>query len=254
MPRSPGCTGRGVVCRRSAGSRRWPGGWSYSLLGPALTRRPPRSCSPSPHRGGGGGEGSEQPPTPRLRAVLDRTQPLTPPPGPLPEAERGSRTVADSTRALLSRAAATLHACVPAAVADLLPLADRPVELQPCLCDIWHDHVQFTGDAVSGVIDYGAMKVDHPAVDLARLLGDLVGDDPERVRFGVEAYRQAGGSPAVTVELVELLDRTGLVGAVVNWVRRLTDRAAPPADPTAATARLGRLLDRLDRVGRSAGR
>src|SRR5579884_2430970 len=43
--------------------------------------------------------------------------------------------------------------------------------LQRCLCDIWHDHVLFEQDAVTGLIDFGALKTDHAAVDLARLLG-----------------------------------------------------------------------------------
>jgi homoserine kinase type II len=146
----------------------------------------------------------------------------------------------------LGRAVAALRTLVPRAVAELRPLAGQQVGVHPCLCDVWHDHVLFTGDRVTGVIDYGAMKPDHPAVDLARLLGDLVGDEPDRVRFGVAAYRQAGGSPAVTPELVALLDRTGLVGAVAVWVRRLS--AAPPTP--AAEARLDTLLDRLDRLSR----
>ena len=35
----------------------------------------------------------------------------------------------------------------PAAIARLAPLADVPLPLQPCIRDIWHDHVLFTGDA-----------------------------------------------------------------------------------------------------------
>src|SRR5579883_698900 len=63
---------------------------------------------------------------------------------------------------------------------DLAPWADRPVPVHPCLCDVHHDNVLFApgGDEVTGVVDYAAMKPDHPAVDLARLLGDLVPDDP----------------------------------------------------------------------------
>src|SRR5262249_54862628 len=51
------------------------------------------------------------------------------------------------------------------------------VETQPCLCDIWHDHVLFSDETVTGVIDFGGVKLDHVTVDLARLLGSLIGDD-----------------------------------------------------------------------------
>ena len=61
--------------------------------------------------------------------------------------------------------------------------------MQPCLCDPWHDHVLFTGDQVSGVIDYGSVKEDHIAVDLARLLGSLVEDDENAWSIGLKAYQ-----------------------------------------------------------------
>ena len=57
---------------------------------------------------------------------------------------------------------------IAAARAELAAWVNRAVPVQPCLCDVWHDHVLFTGNAVTGVIDYGAMKLDHPAVDLRR--------------------------------------------------------------------------------------
>ena len=67
---------------------------------------------------------------------------------------------------------------------------DRTWPLQPCLCDVWHDHVLFDGDRVTGLIDYGAMKIDHPAVDLARLLGSLAEDDLAGWTIGLAAYRE----------------------------------------------------------------
>ena len=72
---------------------------------------------------------------------------------------------------------------------DLSEWANQRMPLQPCLCDVWHDHVLFEGDAVSGVVDYGGVKVDHVAIDLARLLGSLVEDDVEARAIGLRAYR-----------------------------------------------------------------
>ena len=43
------------------------------------------------------------------------------------------------------------------------------VPQQPCICDIWHDNVLFVGNEVSGLVDFGAMRVDNVAIDVARL-------------------------------------------------------------------------------------
>jgi Ser/Thr protein kinase RdoA (MazF antagonist) len=109
----------------------------------------------------------------------------------------------------------------------------RPVPLQPCQCDVWHDHVLFTGDRVTGVIDFGSCKEDHVAVDLARLLGSLVGDDAASWSAGLEAYEQHRPLTAEERALAHDLDRTGTVVAAANWLRwlyrdgrRFDDRAA----------------------------
>ena len=52
------------------------------------------------------------------------------------------------------------------------------VPVQPCLRDVWHDHVLFVGDAVSGIVDPAAARTDTVAADISRLVGSLVGDDP----------------------------------------------------------------------------
>src|SRR5262249_7371727 len=72
----------------------------------------------------------------------------------------------------------------------LAPWSQRKVPLQPCVCDLWHDHVLFTADAVSGLIDFGSVKEDDVAVDLARLLGSLIGDDAALWEVGFQAYER----------------------------------------------------------------
>src|SRR5262249_55243269 len=54
------------------------------------------------------------------------------------------------------------------------PWYDRPVPLQYCVGDVWHDNLLFTGDQLTGLVDYAAVKVDHVAADLGRMLGSLV--------------------------------------------------------------------------------
>ena len=72
----------------------------------------------------------------------------------------------------------------------LSPWLAPPVPVQPCVCDLWHDHVLFTCDTVTGFIDFGSVKVDHVSVDLARLLGSLIGDDDAMWETGLSAYER----------------------------------------------------------------
>ena len=87
--------------------------------------------------------------------------------------------------------------------------ADRTWPLQPCLCDVWHDHVLFDGDRVTGLVDYGAVKIDHPAVDVARLLGSLVEDDADGWAIGLTAYREVRPFTADEAQLARALDCRG---------------------------------------------
>ena len=125
--------------------------------------------------------------------------------------------------------------------------ADRAWPLQPCLCDVWHDHVLFDGDRVTGLIDYGAMKIDHPAVDLARLLGSLVEDDPDGWAAGLAAYRDVRPLSADEAELARALDATGAVAAAAVWLRWLYHDGKEFEDRAAAGRRLEEILGRLER-------
>jgi Ser/Thr protein kinase RdoA (MazF antagonist) len=146
---------------------------------------------------------------------------------------------------LIRRAAEEVARLAEPAERALLPWATRPVRVQPCLCDIWHDHVLFTGEAVTGVIDYGAMKEDNIAVDLARLLGDLSGGDGGRFAAGLHAYRDAGGPTDPHPELVRLLDHTGVLCGVIVWLTRFVVEGRTYPDPAAVAARLRQLITRL---------
>ena len=81
--------------------------------------------------------------------------------------------------------------------------------LQPCLCDVWHDHILFDEDYVTGIVDYGAMKIDHPAVDVARLLGSLVEDDAAGWAAGLAAYREVRRFTSEEEELAQRIRRDG---------------------------------------------
>src|SRR5205823_635723 len=109
--------------------------------------------------------------------------------------------------------------CLPRAIQSIMPLATASFNLQPCLRDIWHDHVLFTGDAVTGLIDYGAIDFDTPATDIARLLGSLVEDDASGWNDGLAAYRTVRLLTDVEELAAKALNVSGPIVAGCNWLR-----------------------------------
>jgi homoserine kinase type II len=119
--------------------------------------------------------------------------------------------------------------------------------VQPCLCDLWHDHLLFVGDRLTGLVDYGAVKLDHVAVDLARLLGSLVGDDAEGWRQGLQAYHRWRPLVPAEEELARVLDHTGMVLGLANWLRWLYHDGRTFDDLSFVRAHVEGLVRRMER-------
>jgi homoserine kinase type II len=131
--------------------------------------------------------------------------------------------------------------------AQLEPWRQRTSLLRPCLCDIWHDHVLFEGDQVSGLIDFGSLRDDDVTVDVARLLGSLVGDDNDQWAIGLEAYRRVRPFSVEEEALARALDRTGTIIGLANWLNWLCGKAPREIEnPQAAAERIQWLIGRLE--------
>ncbi len=128
----------------------------------------------------------------------------------------------------------------------LAPWRGVPLPVQPCLCDVWHDHVLFTGDAVTGLIDFGAVKVDNVAADLARLLGSLVGDGDAGWETGLDAYAAVRALSERERVLARLLDQTGVLLGLANWLRRLFHFGQVYEGRAAVARRMAELVRRVE--------
>jgi Ser/Thr protein kinase RdoA (MazF antagonist) len=145
------------------------------------------------------------------------------------------------------RAWRVLDAHLPRLPERLAAWADVPLPAHPCLCDVWHAHVLFEGEAVTGLIDYGSVKVDHAAADLARLLGSLVPDDRERTAAGLAAYARLRPLSLQEQMLVRVLDETGTLLGAANWLRWLYREGRRFEDRAAVARRLAELVVRSER-------
>jgi len=153
----------------------------------------------------------------------------------------------DPVRPWAERGWLILHGQADWVARALAAWTDKSFRLQPCLCDIWHDHVLFHGETVTGLIDYGGVKVDHPAVDLARLLGSMIGDDVILRANALDVYARLRPLTWEERELITVLDETGTILGVATWLKWLYEERRPFEDPRAVSARLAKLVARVEK-------
>jgi Ser/Thr protein kinase RdoA (MazF antagonist) len=133
---------------------------------------------------------------------------------------------------------ANFHSAAPPVVRQLMAWKDVPVPHQACLRDIWHDHVLFDREEVTGLVDYGAARVETPLLDLARLVGSLVGDDAAEWRSALDCYRLRCPLVQPYLALCGVFDAASALLSGMQWLdwlllqRRLFD------DPQKVWARL----------------
>lgn len=111
------------------------------------------------------------------------------------------------------------------------------VPVQLCFTDIHRDHNLFTGDAITGIIDYGAVKIDSPAVDLARLFGE----DEATLSNAVREY----GVERLPAGLTEALAATAPACNLAAWTLRLVRDGDGSTITPAIRRRISVWADRL---------
>lgn len=133
---------------------------------------------------------------------------------------------------------------------QLVLLSGVRFRLQPCLRDIWHDHVLFTGDEVTGLIDASACRKENIATDLARLLGSFLGDDRNAWSFAIGEYEKQRPLDSHERALVQALDQSGVLLSGMAWLDRLVLQEEKTADWPRVRRRLETLRSRLKTLER----
>ncbi len=132
--------------------------------------------------------------------------------------------------------------------AELQLIRNVAIRLQPCLRDVWHDHVLFVGDEVTGVIDPSACRTESVASDLSRLIGSLVQDDRAGWDFALTEYQRYRTLTASELALVPVLDRSGVLLGGWTWLEWLFVERRPLPDPDAVERRLKIIVARMEEL------
>ena len=125
---------------------------------------------------------------------------------------------------------------------NLAGIRNTSVGTQPVIGDVWHDHILLTGDDVTGIVDYGAMKLGSISLDFGRLVGSLVEDDQVGWNAAVDAYRSICPLSEAEFLMAKTLDQSGTMLASLNWLSWICveNRQFGPADV---------VFNRIQRIG-----
>ena len=123
-----------------------------------------------------------------------------------------------------------------------------PLPLVPCLRDIWHDHVLFTGERVTGLVDFGALRPESVAGDVARLVGSLAGDDAAGWIGGIQAYQQVRPLGPAELRSLPAFDHSTVLLSGMNWLRWLFVEGRRFEKVAWVMARLDETLGRVERL------
>jgi len=118
-------------------------------------------------------------------------------------------------------------------VGPLLESASQiATNLQPCVRDVWRDNLLVQEHEITGLVDFGAMNVESPAADVARLLGSLAIDERSLWQAGLTAYEEVRPLSDGERTLVTAFDQSFVALAAFSWIewiyidqREFTDRA-----------------------------
>jgi len=120
-----------------------------------------------------------------------------------------------------------------------------PCRLQPCLRDLRAEHMLYEANELTGLVDYGAMRVDAIPGDLARLLAEWNLVDPWTRGIVLRAYSEIRPLDSAEERLIEVFEGSAALLGASHWIRwHYVDRRTFE-DPNAVLAGIRKGLDRL---------
>jgi hypothetical protein len=131
------------------------------------------------------------------------------------------------------------------AIRELDLVRDIRVRLQPCLRDVWHDHVLFERDHVTGLIDPSACRTESVACDLSRLIGSLIADDEIKWDLALDEYHRSRPLSSGERALTAAFDRSGVLLSGWTWLVWLCQERRTFPDSGPVQQRLTDIVTRM---------
>jgi Ser/Thr protein kinase RdoA (MazF antagonist) len=125
-------------------------------------------------------------------------------------------------------------------------MSHNVVTLQPVVRDVWSEHLLFERDKLVGIVDYGALRIDEPAVDLARMLGSLEPFSESARQAALAIYNGLSADCPQDLDRVSLLDLCSSLLTALQWMQWLVEqRRTFDTSPESLFARWKNAIARL---------
>ncbi len=188
-------------------------------------------------------------------AVAERMQLLGSLPVRMPALRQAVGTISDvALRNVAAKALDLVRLRATSCLNEGMKYRDRFLLMQPVIRDIWHDHLLFVDDKLSGIIDYGAMRVDSVCCDWARVIASLRIERKIPWDNSFEILRQKVGLSEVDIAMIRWLSECGTMLGVANWIEWLFVEGHEFHDRNSAIERFRVLCGQLELEARAGNR
>ncbi len=127
---------------------------------------------------------------------------------------------------------------------ELKSASRQCVSLQPVFKDLWREHVLFTGDEVTGMIDPAAFSCDSVLTDLTRLLGSVAGNDWSKWNEAIAIYRTVRPLDQTECRMITVFDQSNLLLSAIGCFDKYMN--IPPDADQSSLQQKNRLSSRLE--------
>jgi homoserine kinase type II len=131
---------------------------------------------------------------------------------------------------------------------EMAHLASLPTPVQPVIRDVRPEHLLFTDDRLTGLVDFGAMEIDTVSADLARLLSEWLGSDRFLRAEALTAYVRVRCLDSVELRLIDAFERSAALLGGGRWVQWHFVERIPFEDTSAVQRGLERGVERIERL------
>ena len=119
------------------------------------------------------------------------------------------------------------------------------VPVQPVIRDVRPEHFFFVNNIVSGVVDFGAMRIDSAACDLSRLFSSLKDQKEERIENAICRYSRQRNLTQTEHDLIPVMGLASITVSILNWIEWVLIKNRKFDDQIAVKDRINSIFEKF---------